>query len=113
MDYSKAVDRLIARQLRDWNVAGRNYAALAGVSTRRLELGESAVVLQFNPEHNDTGIRIASPHIADLLQLFLGRLGRMMMRPSRFIFERAKVAVISFHPFVNRRTGYIVACRCL
>lgn len=50
MDYSKAVDRLIARQLRDWNVAGRNYAALASVSTRRLSLGESTVVLQFNPE---------------------------------------------------------------
>ena len=50
MDYSKAVDRLIFRQLRDWDVAGRNYAALAGVTTRRIVLGESAVVLQFNPE---------------------------------------------------------------
>ena len=50
MNYSKAVDRLIFRQLRDWDVAGRNYAALAGVTTRRIVLGESAVVLQFNPE---------------------------------------------------------------
>ncbi len=50
MNYSKSVDRLIFRQLRDWDVAGRNYAALAGVTTRRIVLGESAVVLQFNPE---------------------------------------------------------------
>lgn len=50
MNYSKSVDRLIFRQLRDWDVAGRNYAALADVTTRRIVLGESAVVLQFNPE---------------------------------------------------------------
>lgn len=50
MDYSKAIDRLITRQLRDWDVAGRNYAALSSVATRTLQLGESTVVLQFNPE---------------------------------------------------------------
>ena len=50
MDYSKAIDRLITRQLRDWDLAGRNYSALAGVATRSLSLGESTIVLQFNPE---------------------------------------------------------------
>lgn len=50
MDYSKAIDRLITRQLRDWDVAGRNYAALANVATRTLSLGESTITLQFNPE---------------------------------------------------------------
>ena len=50
MDYSKVIDRLITRQLRDWDEAGRNYAALASVATRTLSLGESTVVLQFNPE---------------------------------------------------------------
>ena len=50
MDYSKAVDRLIARQLRDWDEAGRNYAALASTVTRSLHVGSSTVVLQFNPE---------------------------------------------------------------
>ena len=50
MDYSRAIDRLIVRQLRDWDVAGRNYAALARVATRTLQVGESTVVLQFNPE---------------------------------------------------------------
>ena len=50
MDYSRAIDRLISRQMRDWDLAGANYEALAGVSMRRLQLGESSVVLQFNPE---------------------------------------------------------------
>ena len=49
MDYSKIVDKLIARQLRDWDEAGRNYAALDSVDRRTLSLGESTVVLQFNP----------------------------------------------------------------
>lgn len=50
MDYSRAVDKLITRQLRDWDEAGRNYAALASAVMRRLKLGESTIVLQFNPE---------------------------------------------------------------
>ena len=50
MDYSKTVDRLIARQLRDWDEAGRNYAALDSVATRMLDLGQSIVQLQYNPE---------------------------------------------------------------
>lgn len=50
MDYSGIVDRLIVKQLRDWDVAGRNYAALDSVATRSLQVGESTVVLQFNPE---------------------------------------------------------------
>ena len=50
MDYSRVIDRLISRQLRDWDVAGANYAALASAVTRTLSLGESVVTLQFNPE---------------------------------------------------------------
>jgi len=50
MDYSKTVDRLIAKQMRDWEEAKRNYGALASVSTRTLQVDESTVVLQFNPE---------------------------------------------------------------
>ena len=50
MDYSGVINKLIARQLRDWDVAGRNYAALGDVATRTLSLGESVVTLQFNPE---------------------------------------------------------------
>ena len=50
MDYSRLIDRLITRQMRDWDEASRNYAELAGVATRMLDLGDSTVVLQFNPE---------------------------------------------------------------
>ncbi len=50
MDYDKVIDRLITRQLRDWDVAGANYAALASAVTRSLQLGEAAITLQFNPE---------------------------------------------------------------
>lgn len=50
MDYSRVIDRLIVRQMRDWDLAGANYAALAGAVTRTLSLGESTVTLQFNPE---------------------------------------------------------------
>lgn len=50
MDYSKAVDKLFVRQLRDWDEAGYNYAVLSSVTTRTLHVGCSTVVLQFNPE---------------------------------------------------------------
>ena len=50
MDYSKAIEKLISRQMRDWDLAGANYAALASASTRSLQLGESTITLQFNPE---------------------------------------------------------------
>ena len=50
MDYSRVIDRLIARQLHDWDVASANYGALAGTLTRTLTVGESTITLQFNPE---------------------------------------------------------------
>lgn len=50
MDYSKAIDRLIARQLRDWDEARRNYATLSTVASRSLQVGDSTIVLQYNPE---------------------------------------------------------------
>ena len=50
MDYSKAIEKLISRQMRDWDLAAANYAALASASTRSLQLGESTITLQFNPE---------------------------------------------------------------
>lgn len=50
MDYSKVIDRLITRQMRDWNVAGANYEALARAEVRTLQVGEFSIVLQHNPE---------------------------------------------------------------
>lgn len=50
MNYSSVINRLITRQLRDWDEAGRNYTALSNAITRTLQLGESTITLQFNPE---------------------------------------------------------------
>jgi len=50
MDYSKTINQLFTRQLRDWDVAGRNYAALGDADVRTLQLGESTIILQYNPE---------------------------------------------------------------
>lgn len=50
MDYCSVIDRLIARQLRDWDLAAANYAVLGDTLTRSVQLGESTVTLQFNPE---------------------------------------------------------------
>lgn len=50
MDYSRVIDRLISKQLRDWDVAAANYEAVAAAVTRTLQLGEATVTLQFNPE---------------------------------------------------------------
>lgn len=50
-DYSEEVDRLIERQLRDWDTVRSNYDALSRVHTRQLTIGDNAtIVLQFNPE---------------------------------------------------------------
>lgn len=50
MDYSRVIDKLFTRQLRDWDVAGRNYDALARATSRSLQMGESLIRLQHNPE---------------------------------------------------------------
>ena len=50
MDYSRAIDRLISKQLRDWSLARANYEALGRLLTRTLQVGQATVVLQFNPE---------------------------------------------------------------
>ena len=50
MDYSRVVDKLIARQMRDWDLVKCNYGALDRIAVRTLRLGESTVTLQFNPE---------------------------------------------------------------
>ena len=54
MDYSSVINRLITRQLRDWDEAGRNYAELSNTVTRALQLGESTIMLQFNPERRQS-----------------------------------------------------------
>ncbi len=58
MNYSKVIDRLFTRQLRDWDVAGANFEALAAAVTRTLQVGESTITLQFNPERRLSLIHI-------------------------------------------------------
>ena len=71
MDYSKAIDRLISRQLRDWDMAGRNYAALGCLATRTLSLGGSTVVLQFNPERHRSSAAAIDKRSLSKRQCFL------------------------------------------
>lgn len=71
MDYSKAINKLFDRQLRDWDEAGRNYAALDGVATRTLQLGESTVVLQFNPERRRSSAAAIDKKSLDSRRCFL------------------------------------------
>jgi len=56
MNYSEAVDRLISKQLRDWDEARNNYEALATVSTRTLHMGDSTIVLQYNPHRRRSAV---------------------------------------------------------
>lgn len=71
MNYSKAIDRLINKQLRDWDEAGRNYAALSTVATRVLQVGESSVVLQFNPERRRSSAAAIDKKSLDRRKCFL------------------------------------------
>ncbi len=50
VDYSKLVNALIERQLTGWDVAKKNYGALSRCRLRSLRVGQSSIVLQFNPE---------------------------------------------------------------
>lgn len=54
MDYSGVVNKLIAKQLRGWDLAGRNYAALSQASVRVLQLRDSTIRLQYNPERRQS-----------------------------------------------------------
>lgn len=64
-NYPEAVDRLIAKQMRDWDEARCNYEALATASTRQLKLGESTIVLQHNPErHRSASANIDAKSLA-------------------------------------------------
>lgn len=47
---ARQVEQLVERQLREWPMARDNYAALDRVLMREVYLGESLVVLQYNPE---------------------------------------------------------------
>ena len=49
-DYASVVKALIGRQLSGWTMAAHNYAALERAKIRTLNLGDTQVVLQYNPD---------------------------------------------------------------
>lgn len=71
LDYSRSVDRLIAKQMRDWDEAARNYAALDSVAVRTLLVGESVIVLQFNPERRRSSSAAIDRQSLERRQCFL------------------------------------------
>lgn len=71
MDYNKVIDRLIAKQMRDWDVAGANYEALAGAVTRTLSLGEATITLQYNPERRRSSAAVIDKRSLSRRKCFL------------------------------------------
>lgn len=49
-ELTEELDKLIYCQIRDWELARKNYGALANVKTRDLYIGDFRVTVQFNPE---------------------------------------------------------------
>ena len=49
-NYIEEIDHLWQRQLTMWDAVIKNYGYLANVTTRVVELGDSSIVLQYNPE---------------------------------------------------------------
>lgn len=49
-NYTGEIDHLWQRQLTEWDAVIKNYGNLSHVTTRVLELGDSSIVLQYNPE---------------------------------------------------------------
>jgi hypothetical protein len=50
MSLSESVSELFRQQLSEWKLARVNYSLLSKVQTRKLEIDNSEVLLQFNPE---------------------------------------------------------------
>lgn len=50
MNISEHTRKLIKDQQKEWDLAGKNYAGLANVKTRKLAFDGFDVVIQFNPE---------------------------------------------------------------
>ncbi len=49
-NYIEEIDHLWQRQLTMWDAVIKSYGYLANVTTRVVELGDSSIVLQYNPE---------------------------------------------------------------
>ena len=104
MDYSRAIDRLIVRQLRDWDEAGRNYEALGHVSTRSLQMGETTIVLQFNPERRRSSAAAVDRGSLARRKCFLCRENQPAKQKAVLWGERYKIQVNPFPIFRRHLT---------
>ena len=104
MDYSRTIDRLISRQLRDWDVAGANYAALADAVTRSLSLGESTVTLQFNPERRISSAAAIDKESLARRKCFLCREHQPAKQKAVLWGERYKIQVNPYPIFSRHLT---------
>ena len=104
MDYRRAIDRLISRQLRDWDLAGRNYAALAEASTRRLRLGESTIVLQCNPARRRSSAASVDKHSLASRQCFLCCENQPAKQKAVLWGDRYKIQVNPYPIFTRHLT---------
>ena len=104
MDYSKAIDRLFTRQLRDWSVAGANYAALAGALMRSLSVGESTVVLQYNPERRRSSAASIDRASLSRRQCFLCREHQPARQKAILWGDRYKIQVNPYPIFSRHLT---------
>ena len=104
MDYSRVIDRLISRQLRDWDVAGANYAALASAVTRTLSLGESVVTLQFNPERRRSSSAVIDQKSLANRHCFLCREYQPAKQKAVLWGERYKIQVNPYPIFKRHLT---------
>ena len=104
MDYSSVINKLIAKQLRDWDMAGANYAALAGVATRSLSLGESTVTLQFNPERRRSSAAAVDRRSLARRQCFLCSEHQPVKQKAVLWGERYKIQVNPYPIFSRHLT---------
>lgn len=104
MDYSRVIDRLIARQLRDWDLAGANYEALASVATRSLSLGEATVTLQFNPERRRSSAAVIDRRSLARRKCFLCTEYQPAKQKAMLWGERYKIQVNPYPIFKRHLT---------
>lgn len=104
MDYSKAIDRLFTRQLRDWDEAGRNFAALADVAVRTLSLGESSIVLQYNPERRRSSAAAIDKRSLSQRKCFLCPENQPAKQKALLWGERYKIQVNPYPIFKRHLT---------
>ena len=104
MDYSKVIDRLFTRQLRDWDVAGANFAALAAAVTRTLQVGESTITLQFNPERRRSSAAAIDKKSLSSRKCFLCRENQPAKQKAVLWGERYKIQVNPYPIFKRHLT---------